>query len=148
MVREHELICVCACRCCVCLQATAESERLLPTLDEGSKYFPDRQRGLGMTGTGLILINPSFQLDTQLSNLCDFLSSALPVPVKVQGHQEPQLYKAKYSITWLTPERIPKEETAAAALAAAASAIKPVAKASPAPAGSRDRSVRPRSPSS
>lgn len=97
----------------------AAAERRLPSLDDdasagASKYQPERQRGLGMTGTGLILINPPFGLESQVQHLCSWLATALPVPVRVAGESQPQIFPARFEVSWLTPERIPKEETARA----------------------------------
>jgi len=76
-----------------------------------------------MTGTGLILINPPYQLDSQLKNLCDYLSHALPVPAPVQGHEEPKLYPATYSVQWLTGEKSPKDKAADTADPASATTV-------------------------
>ena len=75
-----------------------------------------------MTGTGLILINPPYQFDAQLSNLCSYLSTALPVPAAVKGQEEPQLYPASFSVQWLTGERTKLDKAQAAAANAAADA--------------------------
>ena len=73
-----------------------------------------------MTGTGLILINPPYQFDAQLSNLCSYLSTALPVPAAVKGKEEPQLYPASFSVQWLTGERTKAQDKAQAAAASSA----------------------------
>lgn len=109
---------------CVCarVQAWGETARQLPDLEATSKFSSERQRGLGMTGTGLILINPPYQLDTQLANLCSYLSTALPVPATVKGKDEPQLYPASFSVQWLTGERTKQDKALPAADADAADA--------------------------
>lgn len=86
-------------------KAVLNSQHSLPILDAPSEFAPTRQRGLGMTGTGMILINPTHGFESQMRTLCDFLADTLPVPAVVEGESQPQTYRAKYSIEWLTPEQ-------------------------------------------
>jgi 23S rRNA A2030 N6-methylase RlmJ len=96
----------------------------------GTSKYSERERGLGMTGMGMILINPPYQFPEQMEEVLQYLAQALPVPVTVQGHAEPQLYPATHSTEWINGESIPRAQRLAAATAAAAQA----ATAAPSPA--------------
>jgi 23S rRNA A2030 N6-methylase RlmJ len=103
-----------------------EAARRLPTLDDtdaldvpsaapSTSKFSSRERGLGMTGTGLIVINPPFGFDAQIGRVCEYLANTLPVPAMVKGQQHEQTYPAKWSVNWLTGERIPGSKQSATA---------------------------------
>lgn len=86
--------------------AVSAAAHRLPLLDAASTFNPDRQRGLGMVGTGMIIINPNHAFEGQMRQVCEFLSGVLPQPAKVEGEAELQTYRAKYSIDWITPEQV------------------------------------------
>lgn len=86
-------------------QAAAQRRHTLPVLDGPSTFAPERQRGLGMTGTGMIIINPTHGFEQQMRNVCEYLADVLPTPAIVDGGATPQTYRARYSIDWLTTEK-------------------------------------------
>jgi len=101
-------------------EQAAEAARRLPTLDDadddllspGASKFSSRERGLGMTGTGLIVINPPYGFDKRMEKLCGYLADALPVPAKIQGSDKEITYPAQWSVSWLTGEKQPAPKRA------------------------------------
>jgi len=82
----------------------------------GSPSSRPPSRGLGMVGTGVLIINPPYRFEQQLKRLCGWLADALAEGVEIEapdGVPQKRMFKPQWKVEWITPERFENEDSAA-----------------------------------